>query len=133
MRDGDIIADGEPVSLVCLSVHYKNVGTFAPHNVKAHGPLPSISAREACPPAVNDFLIDPFCARFSWPDQHHPCSDSQLRVRDPTKAKMRRFFAKKGSGAYPIINPQCRPAHVILGSKLINPMSVCGKGGNARR
>jgi hypothetical protein len=30
MRDGDIIADGKPVGLVCLSVYYKNVGTFAP-------------------------------------------------------------------------------------------------------
>src|SRR5215469_8482620 len=73
----------------------------------------SRGARGACPPAVNDFLIDPFCARFSRPDQHHPCSDSQRRVRDPTKAKMRRFFAKKGSGAYPIIKPAVPPACVI--------------------
>jgi len=74
----------------------------------------SRGARGACPPAVNDFLIDPFCARFSRPDQHHPCSDSQRRVRDPTKAKMRRFFAKKGSGAYPNIKPAVPPARVIL-------------------
>ena len=61
MRDTDIIADGEPVGLVCLSVYYKNVGTFVPHDMKAHGPLPSFT-REACAPAVNDFLIDPLCA-----------------------------------------------------------------------
>jgi hypothetical protein len=45
MRNGNIIADLEPVSLVRLCVHHKNVGMFMPHNMKAHDPLPSIKSR----------------------------------------------------------------------------------------
>jgi hypothetical protein len=64
MGKGYIIADGESVGLVCLSVHYEDGGMFVAHNVKAHAPLPSIKrAREACMPVVNDFLLGVFSAR----------------------------------------------------------------------
>jgi hypothetical protein len=51
MREGYIIADGEAVGLVCLSVHYKNGGMFVSHDVKAHAPLPSTKTRTGSVPA----------------------------------------------------------------------------------
>jgi hypothetical protein len=42
MREGYVIADGESVGLVCLSVHYKNSGVFVAYDVEAHAALPSI-------------------------------------------------------------------------------------------
>src|SRR6476661_6648542 len=41
MREGAIIANGEAVGLICLSVHHKNIGMFVTHDVKAHACLPS--------------------------------------------------------------------------------------------
>ena len=35
-----IIADGEPLGLVCLSVHHKNIGVFMSHDLKAYAFLP---------------------------------------------------------------------------------------------
>jgi hypothetical protein len=40
MRDDAIIADGEPVGLVRLSVDYENVRMFVTHDLKAHAFLP---------------------------------------------------------------------------------------------
>jgi hypothetical protein len=42
-RDGSIITNGEPVCLVCLSVHHKNIGMFVTHDLKAHAFLPPVS------------------------------------------------------------------------------------------
>jgi hypothetical protein len=58
MREGYLIADGEPVGLVCLAVHYKNGGMFMAHDVNRMLPSPvSKRARVACLPVVNDFLL----------------------------------------------------------------------------
>src|SRR5262245_12881102 len=101
MREGYIIADAEPVGFVCLAVHYKNGGMFVPHDVKAHAPLPSIAhGKRACRSLTISY--SPFHARFPNPTGTARAGNSQRLFGDPTKAEMRRFFAKKGSRAYPI-------------------------------
>src|SRR5262245_3458098 len=102
MREGYVVADGETVGLVCLSVHYKNSGMFMTHDVKAHAPLPALKRpREACLPVVNDFLLAISCTVPQPRPAPARAAHSQHCFRDPTKAEIRRFFAKKGSGAYP--------------------------------
>src|SRR5262245_37149572 len=49
-RDNDVTADGEPVGLVCLSVHDKNVGMLLTHDLKAHASLPSHRTRTGSVP-----------------------------------------------------------------------------------
>jgi hypothetical protein len=72
------------------------------HDVKAHAPLPaSIRGREACLADVNDFLPAISCT-VPRPRPASLVQNNQHRFRDPTKAEIRRFFAKKGSEAYPI-------------------------------
>ena len=96
-----IIADGESVGLVCLSVHYKNSGMFMAHDVKAHAPLQHQYADAKRARRSLMISYQPFRARS--PARPAPLvEDNQYRFRDPTKAEMRRFFAKKGSEAYPI-------------------------------
>jgi hypothetical protein len=74
MREGYLVANGETVGFVRLSVHYKNSGMFVAHDVKAHAPLPaSKRAREACLPVVNDFLLAvSYTARR---DRRRPCEE----------------------------------------------------------
>jgi hypothetical protein len=74
MREGYLVANGEAVGFICLSVHYKNSGMFVAHDVKAHAPLPaSKRAREACLPVVNDFLLAvSYTARR---DRRRPCEE----------------------------------------------------------
>ena len=97
MREGYVVADGEAVGFVCLSVHHKNSGMFVAHDVKAHAPLPE-RTREACLPVVNDFLLTSRAPQAATGAAR--ARNSQHRFRDQTRAEMGRFFAKKGSGAY---------------------------------
>src|SRR5215510_7677576 len=100
MREGYVVADGEEVGLVCLSVQYKNSGMFVAHDMKTHASLPtSKHVREACLSVVNDFLLAVSCTAST--DQRRPREDSQHRFRDQTRAEIERFFVKKGSGACP--------------------------------
>jgi hypothetical protein len=50
MREAYVVADGEAVGLVCLSVHYKNSVMFLAHDVKAHATLQRQNAdgKRAC-------------------------------------------------------------------------------------
>src|SRR5262245_36779410 len=53
VRHGRELHPGEPVRLVCLSVHHKNIGMFMTHDFKAHVPPPPAQrkfAPEAWPP-----------------------------------------------------------------------------------
>src|SRR5262245_53740850 len=98
MREGYVVADGEEVGLVCLSVQYKNSGMFVAHDMKTHASLPtSKRVREACLSVVNDFLL----ATRQAPTSVARARNSQHRFRDQTRAGIGRFFVKKGSGAYP--------------------------------
>jgi hypothetical protein len=72
MREGHVVADGEAVGFVCLSVHHKNSGMFVAHDVKAHAPLPE-RAREACLLVVNDFLLAVSCTANR--DRRRPCEE----------------------------------------------------------
>jgi hypothetical protein len=49
-HDSDVTADGEPVGLICLSVHDKNVLVFLTHDLKAHASLPSQQTRKGSVP-----------------------------------------------------------------------------------
>ena len=40
MREDSVITDGEPVRLVCLSIHHKNIRVFVTHDLEAHIPSP---------------------------------------------------------------------------------------------
>ena len=102
MREGYIIVDAEPVGLVCLAVHYKNGGMFVAHDVKTHAPLPASNAHGKRAWRSLTISYSPFDARFPNPTGAARAGNSQHLFRDPTKAEMRRFFAKKGSRAYPI-------------------------------
>src|SRR6266511_2685695 len=56
MGESSNFTDGEPIRLVCLSVHHKNIGMFMTHNFKAHVPPPPAQrklAPEAWPPVLN--------------------------------------------------------------------------------
>ena len=50
MRQAYVVADGEAVGLVCLSVHYKNSVMFLANDVKAHATLQRQNAdgKRAC-------------------------------------------------------------------------------------
>ena len=48
------------------------------------------------------WYYSPFHARFPNPTGTARAGNSQHPFRDPTKAEIRTFFAKKGSRAYPI-------------------------------
>ena len=61
MREGYVVADGEAVGFVCLSVHYKNSGMSVAHDVKARAPLPASNAHGSVLPVVNDFLLAISC------------------------------------------------------------------------
>src|SRR5262245_25892049 len=75
---------------------------FMTRDVKAHAPRPALKRpREACLPVVNDFLLAISCTVPQPRQAPARAAHSQHCFRDPTKAEIRRFFAKKGSGAYP--------------------------------
>src|SRR6516225_7643509 len=38
--ESSVLTNGEPVCLVCLSVHHENIGMFVTHDFKAHSPPP---------------------------------------------------------------------------------------------
>src|SRR5262249_12819849 len=40
LREGPVIAGGEPGGLVGLPGHHQDIGMFMTHDFKAHGPLP---------------------------------------------------------------------------------------------
>jgi hypothetical protein len=40
MPEDSVIPYGEPVRLVCLSVHHEDIRVFVTHDLKAHAPLP---------------------------------------------------------------------------------------------
>src|SRR5262245_58508765 len=76
----------------------QNSGMFVAHDMKTHASLPtSKRVREACLSVVNDFLL----ATRQAPTIVARARNSQHRFRDQTRAGIGRFFAKKGSGAYP--------------------------------
>jgi hypothetical protein len=104
MRDY-VVADGEAVGLVCLSVHYKNSGMFVAHDVKAHAPLPSIKSR-SCLPVVNDFLLAISCTVA----QPRPAPPVQGEYPAPLSGRNeggnKKIFRKEGQRARPN-----RPCH----------------------
>jgi hypothetical protein len=101
MRKSSIITDGEPVRLVCLSVHHKNVGMFMTHDFKAHIPPPPQNekpAPDAWPPVGNNFLTDLFCAA-SHPRAAPRVQQPQASLPGLNKGGNEKIFCKETSSA----------------------------------
>src|SRR5262249_31641254 len=94
MGESSILTDGEPVRLVCLSVHHKNIGMFMTHDFKAHVPPDRKRARRF----GNDSQADIF-VQLPTPGQRREYSSDKRRFRGSIKAEIRRFFAKKHTSA----------------------------------
>lgn len=124
MREAYVVADGEAVGLVCLSVHYKNSVMFLANDVKAHATLQRQNAdgKRACRSLMISY---PHFVRGS------PTSTGTAHARhsqhcsgDSTKAEIRKFFAKKDSGAYPIASYYFGAASFMPAGK-INTCAHC--------
>src|SRR5262245_22493979 len=102
MGESSILTDGEPVRLVCLSVHHKNIGMFMRHTTsKLMFPLPLHNAnshRKRGRRFGNDSQADIF-VQLPTPGQRREYSSDKRRFRGSIKAEIRRFFAKKHTSA----------------------------------
>src|SRR5262249_17157058 len=102
MGESSILTDGEPVLLVCLSVHQKNIGMFMRHTTsKLMFPLPLHNAnshRKRGRRFGNDSQADIF-VQLPTPGQRREYSSDKRRFRGSIKAEIRKFFAKKHTSA----------------------------------
>src|SRR5215831_21341442 len=97
MCESSILTDGEPIRLVCLPVHHKNIGMFVTHDFKAHSPPSPCTAqtRTGSVAAGLEIILNPmFLCGFPPPGQHRKYNRDKRRFRGSIKAEMRRFFAK---------------------------------------
>ena len=70
LREGAIVAHGEAVGLVGLSVHHQNVGVIMTHDFKAHVPFPPTelnSRGRRGAPALTSMSADIVCPAFPTP------------------------------------------------------------------
>src|SRR5215468_8911753 len=92
MGESSILTDGEPVRLVCLSVHHKNIGMFMTHDFKAHVPPPPAQrkfAPEAWPPVWKRFSSRYFCAAS------HPRAAARVQQRQASLPGLNKGGNKK--------------------------------------
>ena len=101
MREAYLVADGEAVGLVCLSVHYKNSVMFLANDVKAHATLQRQNADGKR--AYRSLMISypPFRARFPNPDRHRPCRPYPALLRGPDEGGNKKIFRKEGQRSIP--------------------------------
>ena len=95
--ESSVLTNGEPVCLVCLSVHHENIGMFVTHDFKAHSPPPPAqrNTRTGSVAAGLEMILKPiFLCSFPPPGQRREYSSDKRRFRGSIKAEMRRFFAK---------------------------------------
>src|SRR5215510_5097765 len=85
MGESSILTDGEPVRLVCLSVHHKNIGMFMTHDFKAHVPPPLHNANSH----GNNSQSDIFCAAS------HPRAASRVQQRQASLPGLNKGGNKK--------------------------------------
>ncbi len=83
MREAYVVADGEAVGLVCLSVHYKNSVMFLANDVKAHATLLRQNADGKRAYRLLMISYPSFRARFPNPDRHRPCRAYPALLRGP--------------------------------------------------
>src|SRR5262245_47810964 len=92
MGESSILTDGEPVRLVCLSVHHKNIGMFMTHDFKAHVPPPLHNAnshRKRGRRFGNNSQSDIFCAAS------HPRAASRVQQRQASLPGLNKGGNKK--------------------------------------
>lgn len=101
MREAYVVADGEAVGLVCLSVHYKNSVMFLANDVKAHATLQRQNADGKR--AYRSLMISypSFRARFPNPDRHRPCRAYPALLRGPDEGGNKKIFRKEGQRSIP--------------------------------